>query len=174
MVIADWKNSLETLLKELYEINFGYPLGENKVIPIKFEYNVREVLKANEIDIQALEDLYQVSDGISLPDVQNGYFLKSLSKLIEGTQGKEPVSISGEIEGSILVLGSTGGGQKIALFQKDKSILLLENGLVENGVFHAESHSIKVIAASFEEFLDKLLQDVDAFVTNNPNYIYIA
>ena len=144
------------------------------MIRTKSEQNVSEIMKANNINIPALEDLYQELDGVSLPDVQNGYFLKSLSNLIEGIRGKEPVSVSGEIEGSILVFGSTGGGQKIAIFQDDKSILLLENGLVENGVFHAENHSVKIIARSFEGFLDKLLQDVDAFVNDSLDYSYIA
>lgn len=174
MNIDNWKHSLELLLEKLYEIDFGYPLGENKIIQRNFSCDVSEAMKTYGIDIPLLEEFYLMSDGISLPDIQNGYFLKSLSDFIEGIQGKEPISISGEIKGQILVLGSTGSGQKIVFFKKDKSILLLENELVKHEIFYATNKSIKVIAISFEEFLNKLLQDVDAFVNDIQDHIYIA
>ena len=174
MIDPTWASRLSNLLRELHSIDFGYPLGCNVVRACEGS-EVEAVLRSEGLDaIPGLQAFYRICDGVNCPDVHNGYFLKSLTDLVEGVRDREPLTIGGCLEGSIAVVGSTGGGGRFAIYCPNGSVLLLGCGLVQDRVFHAVPESVKVMAPSFGEFLERLLLDVEAFVVDTPGYHYMA
>jgi len=177
MGIKSWIKSASLLLNELAEIDFGYPLGENIIRSPKnkdiVQLSLSNVGYSND---KTLYDFYLTCDGLSWPDVNNGYFINSIEKF----NGKEllqkmvPVKITGAYADSIMVFGSDGGGGLFAIRKSQNDILYLPTGPVKNGVFDGNAGKVQKIGDNFSEFLKRLLDDLRAFVLDEEGYIYIS
>ncbi len=171
-----WLKKANELLIELREVDFGYSLDENIIRPPKREdYTQLTLSNSGYSDNQMLYNFYLECDGLSWPDVHNGYFIHSVEKLNEKEQRKSnlPTKISGIYRSPILVFGSDGGGGLFAVRKQYNDILYLPNGLIQEGIFDGETANIKKIGDNFSEFLEKLLSDLEAFVFDKEGYIYI-
>lgn len=170
--ISHWFDALTTALAELKQKDFGFPIGNNRILPAKPAVEVHRVI--GEIGVEpdpSIVEFYTRCDGVSLPGVQNGYFVHSLDNL---TARKPPHHVTGEFEADVVIVGSTGGGQLFALRKGQMNVLFLPHGLVNNGVYDGTSAPVRILADSFAELLDRLLVDVEAFLRSTRNHEFIA
>src|SRR5262245_50128178 len=84
---------LQNLLEKLKEIDFGYPIGTNVIKPPSRDLETRDGLHGVGVLQDQLFEFYSSCDGISMPDVHAGYFLKSLDEL-RGDRS-DPVRLGG-------------------------------------------------------------------------------
>lgn len=175
---SKWIVKMNHLLTELRALDLGYPIENNIIAPAcaNIDTDSMEKFIKSKMSIAGLIAFYTKCDGISLPDVNNGYFIKSLDKFLLGLSEKseEPLFVNGECEGNIAIIGSTGGGHRFAIKTDSGCVIKLGNGLVENRVFYGTSQNISVVADSWDIFLTRLVSDVEAFVHNIEDHIYIA
>jgi hypothetical protein len=109
MDLASWINELRVLLEELKEKNLGYPHGDNYVRPPGEKAVLQELLaKTGLNESSQIATFYRTCDGLSLPDVWNGYFIHPTRFTLNLERG--PLSVSGPLACQILVFGSDGGG----------------------------------------------------------------
>jgi len=166
--IESWVRSVRATLLEMASQDFGYPIDINEVVE-----------RASELPAgvpPALEPLYAVFDGLSLPDVHNGYFIVRASRLVSATKRGEPTRLEGEPPRRIHVFGYDGGGSRFALDLDDETIYYLHSsGGIEDGVFLADdSEPVSPVAGNVMEFLDRLKADIEAFVRGEQKYPYMA
>lgn len=160
------------LLRDMYGIDFGYPLGENKIVPPN---DYIEQFKAIAALPPSAVTFYKNCDGVSLPDVQNGYFIHGAEVIaLNSSEPLEIVDVRTQAAIPILVFGSTGGGGRFAMNLETGEVLLLSDGLVMNRVFEATGANVVCVASDWDEFMERLLDDVEAFVIDKPNHIFMA
>jgi hypothetical protein len=122
-----------------------------------------------------LVDLYRLADGLSLPDVHVGYFVHPVAAVIRGAASGEPRSLEGMDHAQVLVFGSDGGGGRFALRLDTGAVLhLSSSGAVQTGVFDAVRHPPRVVAKDLAGFLDRLAEDVDAFIEGKDSWSFMA
>jgi hypothetical protein len=173
--IKTWKERLQYLLNQLDTIDLGYPVGENEVSQPLDNITVEERLRhAGAAEFDELREFYAHFDGLSLPDIHIGYFIKSVTQLGDLNLSSEPVRINGEYSDDILPFGSTGGGGLFVLRKATRDVLHLRPGLLEDGLYDATRGRADLIADSFFEFLDFLLADVQAFIENQTGHRFLC
>jgi hypothetical protein len=118
--------------------------------------------------------MYLVLDGLTMPDVHNGYFIDTAARVVDAATRGLPTRIAGDPQRDVQVFGSDGGGGLFALSTGGEVIYLQSDGVVDGGVFR-ESENVRArrIAVSVSEFLDLLLCDVRAFVTEKEHHRYL-
>ncbi|MDR3620843.1 MAG: hypothetical protein P4L85_15940 [Paludisphaera borealis] len=92
MSITQKLRRLTAILDELAGIDLGYPMGENTISPPK-SGAVALLAEAGLSAISGLNELYSACDGISMPDIHNGYFIKPLQRVLEYDPASEPRTI---------------------------------------------------------------------------------
>lgn len=166
--IESWVHDVRAMLAEMALQDFGYPIGVNQV-------NER----APELPVEvppALRPLYSVFDGLSLPDVWNGYFIDQSERFASGVDHDDPTQLKGEPTRRICVFGSNGGGGRFALDLDDETIYYLPSSgaVYEDRVFQADRlEPVVRLAGSVMEFLDRLKADIEAFVHSKENHTYM-
>ncbi len=170
-----WKESVTQLLGELRTLQLGYPLEDNTVFEPN-EFLVARTVLANRC--QNLDDtllhFYEECDGISWPDVHNGYFLRGLSEIAGPLQDGMPVAILADETKPIIVIGSTGGGSLFAVDMISSEMLLLPVGKIVDGVYEDPTHRVSVVGGNMVSFAERLQDDLKAFVTCRHGYKYLA
>jgi hypothetical protein len=125
-------------------------------------------------DLTQLLSFYSRSNGATFPDLWNGYFIHPVRLLLRAREDI-PVRVEGSLSREILPIGSDGGGNLIALslgLQKD--ILYLPHGLIEDRIYRdSPPMRMKVLAEDFDGFLNRLLEDLRAFVDGTPGWQYM-
>jgi hypothetical protein len=175
MELSLWCARMEALIAELEQIDLGYPLGRNEVhAPSSEEVRARLAGASGLPPLSPLLRLFDRCNGVSLPDVHNGYFIHSAELILRGINHGEPRSLSGSEAGSILVFGSDGGGNRFALRGADEIVLQLGEGAVIDGVFDGEGGAVRRIAEDLEAFLERLEADTEAFVRGDCDWVYMA
>jgi hypothetical protein len=165
MALQSWFQQAQQLLEELKAIDFGYPLGTNAFRAPQPPGMVEETLAAVSLRGDApLMEFYSRCDGLSLPDVQVGYFIKPLAKLLVNRPDSEPSELIGPFAGKVLPVGSTGGGGLFVLRFPEKDVLYVPPGPLHNGVYDGSERHVKRLAPDFPSFLSLLLADIEAFV----------
>jgi len=164
----EWFRSMHDHLLDLAGQDFGYPLGVNRLREPQF---MRTATVPPHLD-----RLYSLCDGMSLPDVHIGYFLDAASRTATAADRGEPTVVVRESEFPIHVFGSDGGGGRFALALHDGSVYYLPaSGAVEAGRFIEDGASpARVLATSVSEFLNRLLEDVRAFVRGDGRHEYMV
>jgi hypothetical protein len=165
--LNEWVQKLNAAIRVLLEQDFGYPLGNNEVRP---------PIEHRGVKPDALYPLYEVCDGLSLPDVHIGYFLDSAERLSAAEQRGEPTSVQGTDSFAVHVFGSDGGGGRFSLRIDDGSVYYLpSSGAVRDGRYVEDDASIATrLAASVSDFLWLLYRDVDAFVRDDQGHAYMV
>jgi len=161
-----WVKEIRALLEELGKQDFGYPVDKNEVLEPQ-----RRVAGLP----PDLEPLYEVCDGVSLPDVHVGYFLHPARRVVSAAKRGEPTRIEGKTRIPVHVFGSDGGGGRFALADDRAIYYLPSGGAVIRGAF-LEDKQVKAIrkASSVAEFLRLLRADVEAFVNGVDGHRYLT
>ncbi len=154
------------LLSQLQTIDFGYPLGEN-------------ILRDPSIEIDARFDseitqFYSQCDGLSWPNVVNGYFIRKSSEFGKVKNEYDPISIEGDLSGEIAVLGSTGSGVLFARRSENGQILALPPAKIAANIYYNSDCGATIIANSLKEFYVKLMEDLQAFVEDRAEHQFLG
>jgi hypothetical protein len=164
---------IELLLKEVKSVDIGFPIGENVIRPPRSRSEVDGTLRnLGVIDYAYLFDFYCRCDGLSWPDVHNGYFVDSVRNLGRSDPDSDPDRIEGIGAENVLAIGSSGGGELFVLGKQSQRILLLPPGLLVSGVYHNRDGQARGIASNIAEMLQLFANDLEAFVKNTPGYAY--
>ncbi len=165
---------LNQLIAEMNAIDFGYPLGDNVVAVPQDPVFVEERLATIGGDaVAAFFDFYRCCDGLSLPDIHNGYFIKAIAKLGMSRPDSDPTQVMGDYAGAVLAFGSTGNGGLFVVRRIESDVLYLPPGPLHDGVYDGRQTQVKRLAPDLNSFLGLLLDDVEAFVRDTPHQ-YIA
>lgn len=173
MSITGKLRRLDSILRELAAIDFGYPLGENTVTP-PIPAAADALVEAGLDRIRWLSDLYSACDGISMPDINNGYFIKPLHKVLKYDLASEPKTVLLDTEISVLSLGSTGGGSLFVVEREIGRVLLLPPGPLHEGHYDGRHTKAGVVAEDISLFLDRLIDDAAAFVREEHGHQYLT
>lgn len=111
-----------------------------------------------------LLDFYQVSGGITLPDVETGVFVHSPKVVLRELERGAPVRVNAPREMEVVPFGSDGGGGLFALDRADGSVWYLPPGLVESGSYSTDSSEFRQVSTNLISFLRDILRTVAAFV----------
>lgn len=165
--IETWVRSVQELLYRLKDLDFGYPLGPNELLPPQDTDTVENgLLLAQASNLSNLKEFYSNCDGVVLPDIHVGYFIKSVTKLGIVDPSSEPFEVSGRFTGTVLCFGSTGGGGLFVLRKITYEVLHFAPGPLDNGMYDGDRGRVKLVAPTFDGFLDCLAADIRAFVNN--------
>jgi hypothetical protein len=159
-----WIASMNELAAELtagFQARFGYPPDENKVTPATgpLPEGVEQLLAP-------LAEFYRHVEQVSLPDLQNAYFVSMAQATVNGRDGRLPVRIEGPITADVVSFGSDGGGTLFALGLPDGApvYMLPPSGFDDAGVYDDHDSRVRVVAANLPEFLEKLQVMLDDFL----------
>lgn len=173
MPIIQQLRRLDSILRELAAIDFGYPLGENAIAPPP-SGAAAALSEAGLAGISGLSDLYSACDGISMPDVHTGYFIKPLRKVLKYDLASEPRTVILQTEVPVLPLGSTGGGSLFVVEQDDGRVLLLPPGPLHEGRYDGRHTKTRVVAEDIPHFVEKVIDDAAAFVRAEQEHRYLT
>jgi hypothetical protein len=165
---------LSGLATALTTIDLGYPLGDNRVRPAPSVMTRASILERIRELSPSLTDFYVWCDGLSFPDVHNGYFISSADQLLDNSSSL--VRIEGEPHDSgipVVAIGSGGGGQRFVVRSDNGEVLILSGGLLENGIFHSDGSNVVEVAPDWNTFLERLICDVEAFINDDHDHIYL-
>jgi hypothetical protein len=124
--MALWVAQLRKSLAELETQDFAYPLRND----------VRHPAPNRPVLPEALEPLYAVTDGISLPHAHVGYFIESAEGVAAMPARGEPSRLEGLMAMEIVVFGSDGGGSRFVLRIDDGSVYFLpSSGAMRDRVY---------------------------------------
>lgn len=174
MDLEQWLDDVNAWLRKLTNVDLGYPQGNNE---IRYAAAKERVRAAGDEPLLSLElrTFYQVCDGASLPDIRNGYFIRSFADLRRGAESDDPTVIAGgPYKGPIIIFGSDGGGGLFAFRADEGDVLLLRGGQIAGRAYCDRGRNAERIAVSFDEFLLRLLSDISAFVEDTPGHTYIS
>ena len=176
MDMIQWLSSIRVMLDKLKDLDFGYPIGENIIYPPGNQTLVKDIsTKLGEQIPTSIVEFYAHCNGISLPDVHNGYFIHSVDLILRGIERGEPVKVSGIESYPVVVFGSDGGGGRfVTRLGNSEEVLYLPIGAVRNSTFDGKATPVKSLSLHFEGFLMRLLTDVEAYIQNNPRHQYMA
>jgi hypothetical protein len=166
---------IEALLDSLAKIDLGYPQGQNCVFsPMPRDDLETSLERIGLASYESLCGFYAACDGVSLPDVHIGYFLHEAKKLGRHGRVHDINEVLGPFAGSVVIIGSTGGGDLFALRRKEGDVLFLPPGPVHAGAYDGARAAVRRLAADFESFLERIVADVEAFVHDVPNYPFMG
>lgn len=165
-----WVDSMRERIPLLECMDLGYPLGVHEVrAPVPHEW-----LRVPE----SLKPLYQVCDGLSFPNVHNGYFIESAVRVVSAQARGEPVTVAHQDGSStaITVFGADGGGSRFAVAVSEGSVWYLPSDCaVHSGTLVDDASAKgKRLSPNLGQFLRLVLADVDAFLSEDIHHKYIG
>jgi hypothetical protein len=169
---AEAIDQIKATLPDLYQIDFGYPLGDNVVRDP--DRRGRSDAFMSKRGSHWLEPLYLACDGLSLPDVHLGYFLKPVNKVATSNLSSEPETVVGEQEISVLAFGSAGDGSLFVVDCDRGRVLLLGPGHMREGRYDESTGKVKEVAATVPQFLERLYCDLRAFINDDQEHSYLV
>lgn len=176
MDLRSWKGRVTFAIAELEKLDLGYPLSGNLLHAPAGETGLKQLSEESLVsESSPLLAMYRQLDGLSLPDVHNGYFIHSVELVLRGLDGGEPRRITGELARPILVFGTDGGGGRFAIgADGDGEILHLGEGQVEDSVFDGADGRSRLISSSLGIFLEQLLEDTEAFIRGDEDWQFLV
>lgn len=177
MDIEHWQSQMQSALDDFEKVELLYPKNAHVIHPPAKESDL-ELLRAAvkpAVPLE-LEQFYRVCDGVSLPDIHNGYSIESARDICKYIAQGEPTSISDGVQRQVVTFGWNGGGGRFVLCTDGPpDVLYLPDwGGVDDGVFDAGFAPPRLIATSFAGFLARLLEDVQAFVRGDDGWEFMG
>jgi hypothetical protein len=120
---------------------------------------------------------YRSCDGLSWPDVRNGYFIEPFRRLVTSGERGEPEEVivhSSSSPRKVLVFGSDGGGGRFLIDLSNSQVFHVTNGHLAQKSLKVEERQIRLIANNFEDFLLRLEEDLRAFIAGDTVHPFIA
>ena len=167
-----WIEEVNQLLAKLSDLDLPYPLGTNEVVA-RTSGEVRIPLLGSRSVARQIGEFFSVCDGISWPDVRNGYFIVRGDEIGKVKNDSVPTSIVGELAGRVLQLGSNGGGMLFVTRRTSGEVLALPPSGIYDNVYDNSDGRARMIAADFDGFLSRLKDDLQAFVAWRSDFDYI-
>jgi|GEM_PF-2158810 hypothetical protein len=165
-------SSIDAAIGVLRTLDFPYPISDNAV-----NFCSRSLTEKDfspffpEAEVIAF---YSICDGINLPDVHNGYFIHPLKKFTMAQSHLIALNEDNTKISEFFVVGSTGGGNLIAIEQTTNSTYLLPNNRIENGLYFSSTASpIRIISRNYAGFLNLLHADIVAFCEEKAGHRFI-
>jgi hypothetical protein len=165
--LDEWLRRMRVALEALYRLDVGYKIGINVV---------RDPVPEGKGSPEVFREMYAVTDGLELPDVYNGYFVDRAVDLSTAASAGEPTHVSGKDPMDIQMFGSDGVGGRFVVRDDDHSVWYLPSeAAVRDGIYRADEHSVPVrLSSSVNEFLWRLLGDVEAYVSRDTNHVFMG
>ncbi|MCP2329535.1 hypothetical protein HDA40_008042 [Hamadaea flava] len=166
--VADWKAALRTHLDQLavvFEQRFGYPFDEESNFVSDADQELPTGGDATAFP-PALADFYAEVGEVSLPDVNNGYFIHPADRLPVAADWGLPTRVDVGSIGEVATFGSDGGGGFFCLARHRGVIFHLPPGRVDDGVYTGGLGDPRLIADDFEGFLARILVVIGEFVAS--------
>lgn len=139
-----------TELMQSFEVRHGFPPGRNAVtLATEESHKATDALVELTPIPSDLTTMYWVIDEVSLPDVDNGYFIHPPSTVASHFREYGAIQIDGEEPA--LVFASDGGGHLFAL---------AGSGRVWRSTTSSWSDQFDLAGASLQEFLARLAQRI--------------
>jgi hypothetical protein len=168
--IAFWKADIRVALADVmavFEELYCYAPGKNFVS----DANIDEDRQTCDVVIPTpLQAFYSEVREVSMPDIYIGYFIYPLEIVCRSDCG-HPKRVEVEIGGNalnedVVTFGSDGGGALFCISRSNGAIYDLPPGRIdENNVYSAGLCQPRLVALSFEEFLQRLLNVTKDFAT---------
>lgn len=165
--VETWAREMRALLVELRAQDFGYEISANELgspaagIPDSVP--------------PALSTMYAAFDGLSMPDVHNGYFIHPVASVASAME-REPTRISSAPHRRIHVFGSDGGGGRFALRLDDGVVFHVPGECaVEDGTFiERDPVRARQVAGDWIQLLELIKRDLKAFVEAKQHHPFIT
>ncbi|MFJ6704961.1 MULTISPECIES: hypothetical protein [unclassified Streptomyces] len=146
-----------------FESQFGYPPGENVLVRSTSETASEE--KASLVSAGISGDLlsfYGQVERLSLPDLDSGFFIHSIVDVVNGEQ---PTILAGDVNDSIVVFGSDGGGGLLALGAAQGNVYMLSGGSLVGDTYETGRHGVKIVSCDLWDFLESLREELTNAIT---------
>ncbi|MQS09593.1 hypothetical protein FNX48_021180 [Streptomyces sp. IF17] len=143
--------------QEGFESRFGYPPDEHLVS--KAQDDDTSIAPGNLLAHATAKDLlrfYDIVDEISLPDLDNGYFIHPRSVTFNGEGAGHPTEVRGYRSEEICTFGSEGGGALYALGLSTGHVYRLTGGELIGSAYSVEPSGFHTAAPSLWGFLEFL------------------
>lgn len=85
----------------------------------------------------------------------------------------EITELFGHFNGPIVILGSSGGGDLIAIRRVEGDILWLPPGTVKGTAYHYDDDRVTHVGNTLTHFLTRLADDLRAFVYDDGTHHYL-
>lgn len=157
-------NLLSKLMRH-FEDGFGYPPGENRLRTATPERGRAAAEALTVIGAPAeLINFYQKVDSLSMPDVENGFFVHSYVDVANGIKGEQPTRLTGSIDDEICIFGSDGGGGLFALSLTNGEVYRLSGGASIGSVYEVDEAGVDVVESNFWGFMNYLHTKLSNFI----------
>ncbi|MEU4681086.1 SMI1/KNR4 family protein [Micromonospora sp. NPDC023737] len=153
-----WRDSMRRLTREIetnFELRFGYPPDVQYVGGPTSQEDIDEAQAQIVALPEELLRFYAHISEVSLPDVDSGYFIHSLRRVLDGRARADPIRIGAQWNLRISAFGSDGGGTLYALGSGDGGpgpVYALAPGPVRDQVYEDELGAVR-LADDFNQFL---------------------
>jgi hypothetical protein len=144
-----------------FEAKYGFEPSDHLLIRVPTQAREEVLAALSEAGLPAeLVTLYSVVEEVSLPDVENGFFIHTPDTVVDAVRCGQPTTVNGSLGGRptdgarIAVFGSDGGGGLFALYPSDGRVYRLSGGSLIGGTYDIGDDDIAPTAEGLGPFLD--------------------
>lgn len=152
--LTAWRHELNDALEPLlatFESTYGYPPGDNQVIPP--DGQATRKTSGPPGTPPGLIPFYEAIHEVRLPDIGNGYFIHPPGHVLDELAREGPVRLPESARGA--VFASDGGGIRYAI---------AADGTIYRSATASRDSEFKPIATDLTSFLDQVRQAVMRFI----------
>ncbi|RAG80347.1 hypothetical protein DN069_38640 [Streptacidiphilus pinicola] len=158
--LNSWADQVADLASEFttgFEARFGYPPGDNRLVSATPQDSERAVQTLSGLGVPGdLLQFYSRVESVSLPDLDNGFFIHSADSVADGMAGGQPTEVVGAIDERIVVFGSDGGGGLCALTIPDGRFLVLRGGALVGPRYDVDESGVQSLPGGLWGFLESI------------------
>lgn len=158
-------------LKSLRKIDLGYPQGTNVVFAPALREEVLRGLRALNLEDSSLREFYSECDGLSLPDVQNGYFINRVAQFARNWERSDWVRRVDGFGEEFITIGSMGGGELFVLGLESGHTFVLPGGLIEESIYHGP---VVPLGGGLTSLMDRIASDFGAFIAGDAEHEFLG
>ena len=176
MDIQEWIEQIKIELDALQKFDHGgFMSRENKLLDPPDPKLIEDFSSKMSIQLpDELKDFYLNCGGLRMADVHNAYFLMELTTIMDADKLELPTKVSGMYNEVVIPIGSDGGGNLFVLrIGQEKDVLYIQEPWVEDSTAIIDDIDTRVVADSFNGFLERLLLEARAFLRNDSTWKYL-
>ncbi|WTW93716.1 SMI1/KNR4 family protein [Streptomycetaceae bacterium NBC_01309] len=149
-----WAEEMAQLAAEFtrdFEARHGFEPGDNYVRLVDRQARP-SIVQAGAPLPESLAEFYGVVAEVGLPDVHYGFFVESVESVLAGAGTVHPAKAVGAVEGDIVVFGTNGGGDLIAM-TTDERVYMMSGASGPWPVLDVDEADIRAAFRNLTEFL---------------------